>query len=55
VAQNYNAPQKLDSKFLDPKFVFASIDDDPNNQNKDASTAANTTTVGNSKTIFDKN
>lgn len=57
VAQNYKAPQKLDSKFLDPKHVFASIDDDPNNQKNDsnASTTANTTTVGNSKTIFDKN
>ena len=56
VAQNYKAPQKLDSKFLDPKHVFASIDDDPNNQNKDSNASATTaTTVGNSKTIFDKN
>ena len=57
VAQNYKAPQKLDAKFLDPKHVFASIDDDPHR--KDASgtttTTATTTTVGNSKTIFDKN
>jgi AdoMet-dependent rRNA methyltransferase SPB1 len=45
IAQGYKAPVKLDAKFLDPKHVFASLEE---------TGGQNATVVGNSKTIFDK-
>ena len=47
IAQGYKAPLKLDAKFLDPKHVFASIEEGADDKNSG-------TVVGNAKTIFDK-